>query len=196
MKENKYALICTDSSPVDAIVGRLSRQIVFLFSILLSIVLNGCGPSGPEVNNETVKEVSVDQTLLNALTNDTTASKMVWIPGGKFQMGTESPEFPDAKPVHEVRVNGFWMDEHEVTNAEFARFIKATGYKTIAERPLDPADYPNVPKENLMNLLYRFAMKMRSLMLNGQENDCLQKLNGNMQQGPEKKIRSIIGAMN
>ncbi len=150
MKENKYALICTDSSPVDAIVGRLSRQIVFLFSILLSIVLNGCGPSGPEVNNETVKEVSVDQTLLNALTNDTTASKMVWIPGGKFQMGTESPEFPDAKPVHEVRVNGFWMDEHEVTNAEFARFIKATGYKTIAERPLDPADYPNVPKENLI----------------------------------------------
>ena len=46
---------------------------------------------------------------------------MVWIPGGQFLMGAD--EFPDARPVHPVTVKGFWMDEHEVTNAEFVRFV-------------------------------------------------------------------------
>src|SRR5690606_21313417 len=71
--------------------------------------------------------------------------KMVWIPGGTFSMGSE--EFEDARPVHPVTVTGFWMDEHEVTNAQFARFVEATGFQTIAERPLDPADFPNVPRD-------------------------------------------------
>jgi formylglycine-generating enzyme required for sulfatase activity len=65
-------------------------------------------------------------------------------------MGTADPDFPDAYPVHEVTVNGFWMDEHEVTNAEFAAFVQATNYITIAERKLNPADYPNVPLEDLV----------------------------------------------
>lgn len=75
---------------------------------------------------------------------------MVWIEGGEFPMGSESSEFPDAQPVHTVKVNGFWMDEHEVTNAQFARFVEETGYKTVAERPLDPADFPGVPKDMLV----------------------------------------------
>ncbi|MEA5259062.1 formylglycine-generating enzyme family protein [Arcicella aquatica] len=73
---------------------------------------------------------------------------MVEIPGGTFTMGTD--EYPDAQPKHTVTVKGFLMDEHEVTNAEFARFVKATGYKTVAERPLDPADYPGVPIDKLV----------------------------------------------
>ncbi|WP_245859395.1 formylglycine-generating enzyme family protein [Spirosoma aerolatum] len=77
-----------------------------------------------------------------------TTAGMVWIPGGNFLMGAD--EFVDARPVHPVAVKGFWMDEHEVTNAEFARFVTATGYKTIAERPLNPADYPSVPAEQLV----------------------------------------------
>ncbi|MEJ5277190.1 MAG: SUMF1/EgtB/PvdO family nonheme iron enzyme, partial [Thermogemmata sp.] len=62
---------------------------------------------------------------------------MVWIPGGKFLMGTDDPHpfFADAHPIHEVEVRGFWMDETEVTNADFARFVEATGYVTTAERP-------------------------------------------------------------
>src|SRR5262245_59755662 len=63
---------------------------------------------------------------------------MVWIPGGKFWMGDE--EFPDAHPVHQVRVDGFWVDRTEVTNAEFARFVDATGYVTVAEQKPDPKD--------------------------------------------------------
>lgn len=74
--------------------------------------------------------------------------KMVLIKGGTYAMG--SNEFSDSKPVHQVKVNDFYMDEHEVTNAQFAQFVKQTGYKTVAERELDPADFPNVPKEKLL----------------------------------------------
>ena len=76
--------------------------------------------------------------------------KMVHIPGGSFQMGTNDPAFPDAHPVHTVNVKEFWMDEHEVTNHEFEDFVKATNYVTVAERQLDPKDYPGVPVESLV----------------------------------------------
>ncbi|WP_225889568.1 formylglycine-generating enzyme family protein [Chitinophaga terrae (ex Kim and Jung 2007)] len=72
---------------------------------------------------------------------------MVWIPAGSFMMGSE--EFEDSKPVHKVTLEGFWMDEHEVTNAQFAEFVKATGYVTDAEKPLKPEDYPGVDPDKL-----------------------------------------------
>jgi formylglycine-generating enzyme required for sulfatase activity len=84
---------------------------------------------------------------------------MVWIPGGEFAMGTDDPRaWPDEGPAHRVYVDGFWMDEHEVTNAEFRRFVAATGYVTTAERPPDlkeilrqsPPGTPPPPKENLV----------------------------------------------
>ena len=63
---------------------------------------------------------------------------MVWIPGGEFVMGTDDESaWNTEKPAHRVRVSGFWMDETEVTNDQFAAFVKATGYKTLAERPVD-----------------------------------------------------------
>ena len=70
---------------------------------------------------------------------------MTWIPGGEFTMGSNHPMAADARPLHRVRVRGFWMDTTEVTNAQFARFVEATGYVTVAERPLDPKDFPDVP---------------------------------------------------
>src|SRR5262249_23857997 len=70
---------------------------------------------------------------------------MVWIPGGTFWMGTEDGElFPDAQPRHLVYVDGFWMDKTEVTNAQFAQFVKETGYVTVAERPPDPKGFPQL----------------------------------------------------
>jgi formylglycine-generating enzyme required for sulfatase activity len=66
---------------------------------------------------------------------------MVWIPGGVFRMG-DARYYPEERPVHRVTVSGFWMDAHTVTNAQFRRFVEATGYVTVAERPLDPDDYP------------------------------------------------------
>lgn len=77
-------------------------------------------------------------------------SKMVHIPGGTFNMGSNDPAFPDAQPIHKVQVKEFWMDEHEVTNAEFEKFVNATHYVTIAERELDPKDFPGVPAESLV----------------------------------------------
>jgi formylglycine-generating enzyme required for sulfatase activity len=74
---------------------------------------------------------------------------MVWVPGGWFWMGGEE-KFPDTLPVHLVYVDGFWMDKTEVTNAQFERFVQATGYQTVAERKPDPKDFPGVPPENLV----------------------------------------------
>lgn len=65
---------------------------------------------------------------------------MVWIPGGSSVMGDELR--PDEGPVHEIAVDGFWMDEHEVTNAQFEEFVKATNYVTVAERIPKPEDFP------------------------------------------------------
>jgi formylglycine-generating enzyme required for sulfatase activity len=74
---------------------------------------------------------------------------MTWIPGGRFRMGSEN-FYPEERPVQEVSVDGFWMDRHTVTNEDFARFVEETGYVTVAERPLDPADFPGAPAENLV----------------------------------------------
>jgi formylglycine-generating enzyme len=68
---------------------------------------------------------------------------MVWVPPGDFAQG--DTVYRDEGPVARVHVDGFWMDSHEVTNGEFARFVRATGYVTQAERPLDPKTHPGLP---------------------------------------------------
>lgn len=84
---------------------------------------------------------------------------MVWIPGGEFSMGSDSSaesicSLPgvtqDAVPIHRVYVDGFWMDETEVTNDQFAAFVEATGYITVAEQKPTQAEFPNAPPENLV----------------------------------------------
>lgn len=74
---------------------------------------------------------------------------MIWIAGGKFWMGSEEG-LPDERPLHEVTVDGFWMDRTEVTNEQFERFVKATRYVTIAERKPRAEDYPGVPPDKLV----------------------------------------------
>jgi formylglycine-generating enzyme required for sulfatase activity len=73
---------------------------------------------------------------------------MVTIPGGEFRMGSDE-HYPEEAPVHRVRVDPFSIDRFAVTNARFAAFVEATGYVTVAERPLDPANFPGAPEENL-----------------------------------------------
>ncbi len=75
---------------------------------------------------------------------------MVWVSGGSFWMGCDDCHMPDAAPVHAVEVSGFWMDRTAVTNAQFAEFVQATGYRTVAERQLDPKDHPGVPQSSLV----------------------------------------------
>ncbi|MFB9338909.1 formylglycine-generating enzyme family protein [Actinoplanes octamycinicus] len=74
---------------------------------------------------------------------------MRWIPGGTFRMGSDD-HYPEEAPARDVEVGGFWMCRTTVTNAAFTAFVAATGYRTVAERPLDPADFPGAPAENLV----------------------------------------------
>ena len=73
---------------------------------------------------------------------------MVWVPGGTFLMGSND-HYPEEAPAHPVAVDGFWMDRYVVTNAAFRSFVKATGYVTLAERPVNPVDYPGAKPEML-----------------------------------------------
>lgn len=79
----------------------------------------------------------------------TAPRNMAWIPGGTFWMGSEE-FYPEERPVHQVRVDGFFMDEHPVTVAEFRRFVKDTGHVTTAETAPDPRDYPDAEPELLV----------------------------------------------
>jgi formylglycine-generating enzyme len=74
---------------------------------------------------------------------------MVWLAGGGFRMGSED-FYPEERPVHEAHVDGFWIDVHPVTVAEFRRFVKATGHVTVAETVPDAADFPDADDDQLV----------------------------------------------
>ena len=104
-----------------------------------------------------------------------TPEGMVWIPGGEFSMGGVNPvgiteggheHMEDARPVHRVYVDGFYMDETEVTNAEFAKFVNATGYVTVAEKKPTAEDLPGVPSENLVAGSIVFTPPTQKVSLN------------------------------
>ena len=97
----------------------------------------------------------------NTLAPTNAPAGMVWIPGGEFSMGCLAPNdgictlatkgaVQDSQPVHRVYVDGFWMDKTDVTNDEFDKFVKATGYKTIAEIAPTKEQFPSAPPENLV----------------------------------------------
>jgi formylglycine-generating enzyme required for sulfatase activity len=83
------------------------------------------------------------------IVSDDVARSMVWIPAGTFSMGSDD-HYPEERPVHRVSVDGFWIDPHPVTNAEFRRFVEETGHVTFAERPPDPRMYPDAKPELLV----------------------------------------------
>jgi sulfatase modifying factor 1 len=76
--------------------------------------------------------------------------EMIRIRGGEFSMGSDHPDMEDARPVHRVYVDGFWMDRTTITNDQFAQFAAATGYVTVAERRPDPKDFPGARLEDLV----------------------------------------------
>ncbi len=78
-----------------------------------------------------------------------TDDAVVRVPGGSYTMGSDR-HYPEEAPTHRVAVDGFRMSRTTVTNREYGVFVEATGYQTVAERPLDPADYPGAPAENLV----------------------------------------------
>ena len=119
------------------------------------------GSAGEQATDKKSDSPSKPGELQHGDSNTSDSAKpegMIWIPGGEFSMGsTDGLARPDEQPIHRVRVDGFWMDATELTNAQFRAFADATGYKTIAERPVDweelkkqtPPGTPKPPDEML-----------------------------------------------
>ena len=97
---------------------------------LVTLSLAGCSPAVPR-----------EQTASCA---DLRAAPMVHVTGGSFTMGAD-PKYPEEGPSRRVAVKPFWIDAHELTNSEFARFVAATGYRTVAEHA--PPALPDAPPE-------------------------------------------------
>jgi formylglycine-generating enzyme required for sulfatase activity len=112
---------------------------LFILVCLLSLATSCNQTTTTEKNTETPPVQS--QTSEEKKTNpppENGQAGMVWIPGGEFVMGSNDADASQAEgPLHQVKVDGFWMDEVEVTNAQYREFIDATDYVTIAERPID-----------------------------------------------------------
>ena len=100
-------------------------------------------PLKPSSKTE-ARSTSKLQCDLPALDTSAPHPGMAWVPPGSFDMG--DTVYAEEKPVRNVKVKGFWMDRTEVTNQEFAAFVKATGYVTVAERPVDPKYHDNLPE--------------------------------------------------
>ena len=122
--------------------------------------------SKPGSSENTTASQTTTPPFLPTIENKTASSGqspegMVWIPGGEFSMGSEIPSegvctmatmiaVEDAKPIHRVYVDGFWMDKTVVTNEQFEKFVKATGYKTVAEIVPSKKEFPDAPPELLV----------------------------------------------
>lgn len=117
------------------------------------------------------------------------ADGMVWIPGGEFQMGSD--HFEDSQPVHKVWVDGFWMDETEVTNRQFERFVEETGYVTVAERKPRAEDFPGAPPEALVAGAVVFAEPSSAVRLDNylQWWSYVPGANWRHPEGPESSIK-------
>lgn len=144
---------------------------MWVFASVLFVLLSGCSRTDPESQAEAhhdhgdmaaMDTSEFQPTLANSAGPAGAAPEgMVWIPGGEFSMGAAKPTGLDAndvgmkatddsRPVHRVRVGGFWMDRTEVTNAQFAEFVAATGYKTLAEIAPSREEFPDAAPEMLV----------------------------------------------
>lgn len=115
------------------------KKNIVLFAVLLFALSNCKHQPVDEThnrknNNDLLEKCRLRQPPFEA------PEDMVWIPGGDFMQGSvpqDKMAMMHEKPAHKVHVDGFFMDIHEVTNDQFAKFVKETGYKTVAEREID-----------------------------------------------------------
>jgi len=168
--------------------------------VLIGLTLTTClaGSARSQQANQTSSQ------FVATISNSTAAPKpapegMVWIPGGEFSMGASvnghgSCEMPmasnDTEPIHRVRVDGFFMDKTAVTNEQFEKFVKATGYVTIAEQTPTKEEFPTAPTENLVAGSVVFAPTDHEVSLNDhfQWWTYVKGANWRHPQGPESNI--------
>jgi formylglycine-generating enzyme required for sulfatase activity len=114
------------------------HKIIYLFILELTFgALMSCGQAdnSSKLQETTQKPIGLDQISFNG---DTSNSGMLKIPSGAFMMGADNDQASeDEYPKHKVMIDAFWMDQHEVTNDQFAKFVESTGYLTTAERKPD-----------------------------------------------------------
>lgn len=128
-------------------------------SILALLLLTGCGSqpaADPTTDPNSTKAEQAAAVVQSPAPH--TANRMIWVEGGEFVMGSEDKlSRLNERPEHQVTVDGFWMDETPITNAQFEEFVRKTGYTTIAERKPDweelkkslPSDTPK-PDDSLL----------------------------------------------
>ena len=97
---------------------------------------------------ETAPVISAAEDVNNCAEITGDDESMVWLDGGTYSMGS-SDFYPEEGPVNDVEVNGFWIDKYEVSNGQFAKFVEETNYQTVAERQLNPDDFPGIPADQL-----------------------------------------------
>jgi len=148
-----YAIVLTACNSIDASVNE--KKITGAIS---------CTPDHLSGTDSILYMKGGGSEFVSTITNQIAAPNilpmgMVWIPGGEFSMGSVNPvgigdggkeSMDDARPVHRVHVHGFLMDATEVTNKEFAGFVKATGYKTVAETKPMKEEFPTANEEDLV----------------------------------------------
>src|SRR5262245_52964355 len=158
--------------------GLLVVGLLMLSAAVLWTLRSGSSetPATPTPPAAVAAQGSFDPTVSNNTPAPAPAPEgMAWIPGGEFSMGANDPPdmddvgmqaTRDSRPIHRVYVDGFFMDRTDVTNAQFAAFVKATGYVTIAERTPRAEDFPGAPKENLVAGSVVFAAPSHPVPLN------------------------------
>ncbi len=154
-----------EAQGVKGCCGSVKR--VLLCAALSAAVACGRAPSpAADTNAATRQPAATAATFVATIVNTALAPAavpdgMVWIPGGEFSMGAAEPTGMDhnevgmlatteSRPIHRVYVDGFFMDRTEVTNAEFARFVAATGYVTVAEKAPTREEFPDAPQNMLV----------------------------------------------
>jgi len=137
-----------------------SRFTLQAVQILMACVLAGASTTSAAEEPVTAAASAFAPTLANPTpAPGAPPDGMVWIPGGEFSMGanidcegmcSQPGATQDALPIHRVAVDPFWMDATEVTNAQFEKFVTATGYVTVAEQKPTEAEFPGAPPEALV----------------------------------------------
>ncbi len=128
---------------------RLRAGLAALVSLALTGVMVGALATGIQQQSATTAEIGSCAAYAGIPTDSGETAGMAFVAGGAFRMGSERHQ-PEERFTHVVRVDGFWIDRHEVTNAQFKLFANETGYVTLAERGLDPKAYPDTDKELLV----------------------------------------------
>jgi formylglycine-generating enzyme len=140
--------------------SRIRHESMALFGVTLCLATLFI--QGPEISahEHDVAQSTFLPTVPNKIASpDPAPPNMAFIPGGEFSMGCNDPRglphggheaMEDCRPIHRVYVDAFWMDKTDVTNEQFAKFVRSTGYKTIAERNPDPKDFPGVDPKLLV----------------------------------------------